>query len=334
MPHHPLAGLFTLGDPPPEPPLWRQAADAGRPGYPYAAAPVADLPAADLDLGSGLLWRAEPAAGRLALTNPSTVPRLAPLWLSRRLLRLEPGQMVDIDPTQPVEPGDSPAWWEAAGNPHRAAIGYRASDPAAMARLRLRHGNLASARRWAADDPPLLAALDQPPTLLATVETTAQALWQAEALLAAGRAAEAAALFQQPLQPSLGVPAGLLAWVVAWLRGDEPAWRWELDWGEGFAAGTVAIAALRYVVECHDDVLAHYHLGCALAGAGDWAAALNPWAVATDGPDAAAANRNLGLAAWRVLGDRAAAAAFYREALAGGGGPLTQAEYEQLSTDR
>ncbi|MBI5830899.1 MAG: hypothetical protein HZB16_01135 [Armatimonadetes bacterium] len=150
------------------------------------------------------------------------------------------------------------------------------------------------------------------------------------ALLATGRNDEATALLALPLSEAPGIPPGLLPFVRAFVAGSEPPWRWELAWGAGFAHGRLARLALEYAVECHDDVLAHYHLGCVLANWGRWDQACVHWAAATDGPDAAEANRNLGFAARRHYRDDRAAAAFYREALAIGAGAITHREAAEL----
>ena len=156
------------------------------------------------------------------------------------------------------------------------------------------------------------------------------ALAAVAALLSAGRQGEALALLDRPLAESPGVPPGLPPFVRAFVAGGEPPWRWEVEWGSGFARGRLARLALEYAVECHDDVLAHYHLGCVLADWGRWDQACTHWAAATEGTDAAEANRNLAFAARWHYGDERAAQAFYREALAIGCGPITLAEAAEM----
>jgi hypothetical protein len=349
------------GLPQPEPPLWRAAADPFEPGYPYPSlagemveetveteALISTLEETDgdgglifkeyarlpefsgvivltdearievknsggpvevaedgfvtaVDPGSGLTWTY--GDGRLRIINSTNLPRVAPPWLSGRLLCLAPGETGSAGPMS-KKPKDKrgeefACWLEAAGRLYQAAEAYRRVSPLRLAVLHARRGQLNRARTWAERagvELPLPA--DEPDP-----------------------------------RPGAGVPPGLLPYVAAWRQGEEPPWWWDLEWGDGFAAGPVAIAALRNAIEWHDDVRAHYHLGCALAALGDWETSQVHWAVALDGPDGAAAARNLGLAAWHVVGDKAAAAAFYRQALDMGGGPITQAEYAALSGD-
>lgn len=161
------------------------------------------------------------------------------------------------------------------------------------------------------------------PPLSATAKLAAVAL-----LVRFGDRTAALALLDDACGPAPGTPPGLLAYARAWVAEDDPG---EVEWGEGFAHRAEAIRILRYAVHHSDyDPQAHYHLACALAAGGDWESAAVHWAVASVGPCAAAANRNLGLTAWRIRGDREAAASFYRHAMAAGGGPRTLLEQDLL----
>lgn len=105
----------------------------------------------------------------------------------------------------------------------------------------------------------------------------------------------------------------------------------DLVWGEGFCHGRLAIDVLQacLAIDAQDEP-ARYHLACALAAADGWDEAEVLWAACTDGPWAPEANRNLGLAAWQIRGDREAAAAFYRQAVALECGPRTFVEQDRL----
>ncbi|MBI2298678.1 MAG: hypothetical protein HYU66_06960, partial [Armatimonadetes bacterium] len=128
--------------------------------------------------------------------------------------------------------------------------------------------------------------------------------------------------------PSPGTPAALLDYARAWIEEALPD---PVEWDEGFAHGAAAVAVLRYAVDADpDDPTAAFQLGCALAAGGDWAGAETCWAAATDGLWGAEANRCLGLAAWHLHDDLPAAEAFFRHAVAAGGGARTLLEQDHL----
>ncbi len=155
--------------------------------------------------------------------------------------------------------------------------------------------------------------------------TTAQ-LAAAGILWRLGDAESALAVLAAESAPTPGTPPAMLACAAALMR-DEVTPE-GLDW-TGFAAGAFAIEVLRHATCCLEgDLDAHYQLGCALAAAGEWEEAGSQWAVAAE--VSAEANRNLGLMAWQVRGDRQAAAAFFRHAVAAGGGARTLFEQDLL----
>ena len=196
----------------------------------------------------------------------------------------------------------------------------RLGDPAAR---ELRE----SAPDWMVD--PLLVAerrLADPsrPALTTTAQLAASELYHRF-----GDRAAAIATLEDDSAPSPGTPRAMLTYAKAYVWGTNPTW--PNDWPEGFAHGQFAIRVLRHALrEDGTDQQAQYHLGCALAAAGDWEQAESLWAACTEGPHAPEANRNLGLSAHQNHSDLEAAAAFYRQAMTHGGGPRTLLEQDQV----
>ncbi|MCC7493309.1 MAG: DUF5107 domain-containing protein [Fimbriimonadaceae bacterium] len=162
------------------------------------------------------------------------------------------------------------------------------------------------------------------------VRLTAAAQLRAAGLLRQfGDPDAAARVLRWDAAPSPGTPTALLACAAAWVRGEaSPP---EVVWEVGNCAGPLAITVLRHCLEQDaSDEAARYHLANALAALGGWEEAATHWAAASDGPWAPEALRNLGLWAWQIGQDRAAAEAFYRQAVAAGGTPRTVEERDRL----
>lgn len=237
-------------------------------------------------------------------------PRLAGRrWVRRALRVVETAsgpRLVELGGLSPagwVLPGwlDGPQVWE----PERGVL-WRC-DPLSGAVRAWPAGDAASP--WA--DPLRAATLALAGELGAPLPATYA--WAAlDAALLAGDTVRAGALGALEWAPAAGLPAGLVALGRAYASEAEPPWYWEYAWGDGFAAGRLARAALEWAIAWHGDPLAQAHLGYLLAAEGDWESAAAHWATAADGPEADGCWAGLAQAAERA-GDAAAAAAAWRQ---------------------